>query len=333
MENLQLSVIIVSYNEGEYIKTCIDSCLSQKESDGLEILIGDDCSSDNSLSIIKDYAQKYPQIIRYFTMSRDCSEPVIGSIRASNVIKTGLEKARGKYCLVLSADDYLCDDLFFYEAVRKLESDADCPAVVAKSFKKVWSDNTERIFSMKEVSKRIYWSGMYTHVSCFVFRKALAVDNLLPRFCDDTGLQFSLMHGGKWRFLDLCPFCYRQRDGSIMYESDELELHILELMLLQDILNKEQKRMPYISGGGILSRFAVPLHYVFKNRSCLPTDKYKKYMQSCALFGNDILNDIAGYSTQPILLRLKIDLFVKISLFYSFLFKVVRKLYSFLPCK
>lgn len=56
-----ISVIIPCYNQEKYIAECLDSVLAQSFKD-FEAIVVDDGSVDNSLEIIKQYAQKYPQI-------------------------------------------------------------------------------------------------------------------------------------------------------------------------------------------------------------------------------------------------------------------------------
>ena len=56
---MKLSIIIVSYNEKEYISEAIESCMSQEGKFDYEIIIGDDGSNDGSLEIIERYQEQY----------------------------------------------------------------------------------------------------------------------------------------------------------------------------------------------------------------------------------------------------------------------------------
>lgn len=66
MKKLTVSVICTNYNKGSWIGDAIESFLSQECDFDYEILIIDDASSDISRKIIKDYAKKYPEIIRAY---------------------------------------------------------------------------------------------------------------------------------------------------------------------------------------------------------------------------------------------------------------------------
>ncbi|MBF2066780.1 MAG: glycosyltransferase [Calothrix sp. C42_A2020_038] len=91
-----VSTIIPCYNASRWIAEAIDSCLRQTYSD-IEIIIIDDGSRDNSLEIIKSYAQKNPNIIWHHI-------PHTGGNHARNV---GFSLSKGEYIQFLDADDYI----------------------------------------------------------------------------------------------------------------------------------------------------------------------------------------------------------------------------------
>lgn len=280
-----LSVIIVSYNEGKYISQAIESCLSQIGIDNYEIIIGDDGSSDNSLEIIKEYQNKYPDKIKYFVMDRDETGGVIGSIRASNVIKAGLAMAKGKYINVLSADDFFCDNQKFLKSIDLLEKDRKSKyAAVVSQYKKVWDDGNEEIILNPPMPFKLFWSNGYIHISCFVFRSDVHKKRLLlPRFCDDIGLIFSIGLLGEFYYIDDLMFAYRQRSGSIMHTVDKLELCITHMLMLQDILNVGKE---YSSS---FARMKDKVLFVLDNKQRMTDEQYKKYMCNACLYDNNIL--------------------------------------------
>ena len=57
---IKVSVCIVTYNQANFIGRAIESALNQKTNFEFEILVGDDCSTDGTQDIIKQYAQQYP---------------------------------------------------------------------------------------------------------------------------------------------------------------------------------------------------------------------------------------------------------------------------------
>lgn len=92
MRNL-ISIIIPCYNAEKWIEKCIDSALSQTYSP-IEIIVVDDGSSDNSLSIIKKYGDK----IRWASYQNG---------GASTARNRGIQLSQGDFIQFIDADDYI----------------------------------------------------------------------------------------------------------------------------------------------------------------------------------------------------------------------------------
>jgi glycosyltransferase involved in cell wall biosynthesis len=103
------SIIITTYNYGKYIRESVESALNQDFSDKYEIIVVDDCSSDDTSLILDDYD----------SLIRINNEKNL-SIEVS--INKGIRKASGKYIVRLDADDYLEYD-FLTEVSRNIESE------------------------------------------------------------------------------------------------------------------------------------------------------------------------------------------------------------------
>jgi GT2 family glycosyltransferase len=92
----RISVVISSYNFARYLPACIDSVLAQTLRP-LEIIISDDCSTDNSWAIISEYSQKYPQLIRAYRQRENMGPPRHGNF--------GKQQARGDLIAWMDGDD------------------------------------------------------------------------------------------------------------------------------------------------------------------------------------------------------------------------------------
>lgn len=95
-----ISIIIPVYNVEDYIARCLDSCVHQTFGD-IEIVVVDDCGSDNSMSIVQQYAR---QDLRISTIYHSKN---LGTFHAR---KTGILNARGQYCMFADPDDYFTLD-------------------------------------------------------------------------------------------------------------------------------------------------------------------------------------------------------------------------------
>lgn len=95
MENNTVSIIMAAYNAEKYITSSIECVLAQTWSNW-ELLIINDCSSDNTLSIITDYSSK-DERIKFFNMENNS-----GPAACRNL---GFREAAGKYITILDSDD------------------------------------------------------------------------------------------------------------------------------------------------------------------------------------------------------------------------------------
>lgn len=305
---MKLSFIIVSYNEAEYLEQAIKSCMNQKLDD-FEIVIGDDGSNDGSIELIKQYAEKYPEIVRYSVSDRTgivSTKDIIASLRVSDVITRSLEMAKGNYCVILSGDDYFYEGRFFHNAISFLDSNPDYVTYVG-GYEKVWEDRPS-IPDYITYPRKIYWARKYVHLSTFVFRKSVFEQGaFLQRFCDDTGLQYSLAFSGKWKYEHTIMFAYRQRSGSIMHRNSQIENHIVELMIFQDVLCKG-KLYPQS-----LAKFQYSLKVIFENRKELSDEKYSKYLKNCQKYEHNIVQKICEFDHSTKLTKVKFVLMMKIS--------------------
>lgn len=96
-----VSVCVTTYNHGRYIRDCLDGILMQKVDFKYEIIICDDCSTDDTQQIILQYADIYPEIIR----------PILGKTNIyskgrNREIEQFLPLSRGKYITACEGDDY-----------------------------------------------------------------------------------------------------------------------------------------------------------------------------------------------------------------------------------
>lgn len=102
MQQKNISVIIPIYNSEKFIDRCIKSILNQNYKD-IEIICVDDCSTDNSLNILKAYQKQYNEIIILSTKKRS------GAGISRNL---GLTIACGEYIHFVDIDDFLIPNIY-----------------------------------------------------------------------------------------------------------------------------------------------------------------------------------------------------------------------------
>lgn len=96
-EQIDVSVVIITYNHEKYIERAINSVLMQECNANIEILIGDDCSTDTTSQKIRDLAEGHENI-KFFIREKN--------LKASSNLFELFQRAQGKYIATLEGDDY-----------------------------------------------------------------------------------------------------------------------------------------------------------------------------------------------------------------------------------
>lgn len=122
---LLVSVALITYNHGPYIAKALDSILEQECDFDVEVVVGDDCSSDATRAIVEVYMRRYPGRIRLLDRDKN-----IGSQR--NVAET-MKACRGEYVAYLDGDDYWTHPRKLQRQYQALRDNPDAPLVFHSS--------------------------------------------------------------------------------------------------------------------------------------------------------------------------------------------------------
>lgn len=112
-----VSICMLTYNHEKYIKKAIDSILMQKVNFEYEIIIGEDCSPDNTREILVEYKEKYPD--KFILVLRNEN---IGATNNAYDIK---RLTRGKYVATLEGDDFWNYEYKLQKQIDFLENHSD----------------------------------------------------------------------------------------------------------------------------------------------------------------------------------------------------------------
>ena len=115
---MKLSVIVPVYNMAaeNKLQFCLDSLVNQTISD-YEIIAVDDASTDNSLEILREYAQKYPEKVK--VLAHEVNK------RQGGAKNTGLKAAAGEWVGFIDSDDWVTPDYYEKLLGRAEETGAD----------------------------------------------------------------------------------------------------------------------------------------------------------------------------------------------------------------
>ena len=113
---MKVSVAIITYNQKKFIAQAIESALAQQTDFDIEILVGDDCSTDGTQEIIKAYQAQHPDKVRAVLHSKN-----LGQNGLFNTIET-LKLAKGTYIAPMDGDDFWTDSLKLQKQVDFMDS-------------------------------------------------------------------------------------------------------------------------------------------------------------------------------------------------------------------
>lgn len=155
MTDPKLSVIVITYNHEKYIRKALDSVLSQKTDFPFEVIIGDDCSPDDTKNIVKEYKKAYPDQVRLVHREKNTGRPTL------NVYETTM-KCRGEYIAYLEGDDYWLDENKLQKQVDFL--DAHPEYIACTHSHKMIDDDSNDITDPEilSISDLYNWSGKFT---------------------------------------------------------------------------------------------------------------------------------------------------------------------------
>lgn len=240
MKDPKLSVILITYNHEKYIRRALDSVLSQETDFPFEVVIGDDCSPDDTKNIIKEYRNNYPEQIRLVHREKNTGRPTL------NVYETTM-KCRGEYLAYLEGDDYWTDTKKLQKQVDFLESHPEY--IACTHAHRMIDDNNEYItdpetlkisdmykwsgkFTMEDFKTSGCWPGHYaTVVSKNIYKNAKHDYTILYKahdFVDDGQiLLFLLMEGDIFRLDDeMSVWRYVKKSGGNSWTSRSMKRNI-----------------------------------------------------------------------------------------------------------
>lgn len=115
---VKLSVWMITYNHEKFIAQAIESVLMQETDFDYELVIGEDCSTDNTRPIVQDYGRKYPERIRLLLHEKN-----LGGRQNGRLTR---EACQGEYIAILEGDDYWTDPHKLQKQVDYMDAHPEC---------------------------------------------------------------------------------------------------------------------------------------------------------------------------------------------------------------
>lgn len=223
-----VSIQCLVYNHEPYLRKCLDGFVMQKTNFKFEAIVHDDCSTDKSCAIIREYAEKYPDIIKPIYEKENQYSKHDGSLNRI------MDNASiGKYVAICEGDDYWIDPLKLQKQVDFLESHPDFDMVRTDS-NVYYQDTNITINSV--FGKKLFPNCEDTFVDYVVrpawlatcswlIRSPLGDYDNLPNDCfkGDLALMIYIAKRSKVKYLPEVTSVYRVLKNSASHFSDSAD--------------------------------------------------------------------------------------------------------------
>ncbi|MBO5836929.1 MAG: glycosyltransferase [Oscillospiraceae bacterium] len=229
---VMVSVAMMAYNHEKYIRKALDGVLSQKCNFKYQIVVHDDASPDHTADIIREYAEKYPDIIiPIYQTENQYSQKV-------NIRTFMDEKLTGKYLAFCECDDYWCDENKLQKQVDFLEAHPDFVAVghnvkfideAGNDYQgvvpKAWTQMKSHVFTLREANNYQMWGQLasrlvvnYNRIPEFREKYYVCRDKCRHANGDTSDSLFYFLQSKVYVMADVMS-CYRKTTSGTSYSA------------------------------------------------------------------------------------------------------------------
>ncbi len=244
-----VSVLITTYNQEEYIAQTLDGVLMQQVRFDYEIVIGEDCSTDGTRAICRNYAARHPH--RIVLLENNPNKGLLHNYFDS------LLRCRGRYIADCAGDDYWIDPKKLQDQVELLEGDRAISLVhtnwkiynqqtgkvtdnvrgLQGEFYNTIDEGDEAILSLlnqRQAPLVFLSSSCYRREPILAFyHQHTALFRSRRFYCEDLQLVFAALKVGKLYYLDRETTIYRVDEASVSNTKVERKKYRFELSMLE----------------------------------------------------------------------------------------------------
>ena len=233
---MKVSVWMSAYNHGKYISRCLDSVLMQKTDFDFEIVIGEDCSADDTREIVKDYADRFPDKVKPFFPEKN-----IGMMQMD--VAT-FSRCRGEYLALLNGDDEWTDENKLQIQADLLDSESDASMCYHRSFVidemsgQEWETEFTGIGNELPVEKLFHGFNPIMTASVMCRNPGKLPDWYEDVPYGDMPLYLMLSEKGKIRYIDRTMCLYRIH-ASGNWQGDTLKSNLIKDLKYYNLIDEK----------------------------------------------------------------------------------------------
>lgn len=242
--NIKVSISCLAYNHSDYIRKCLESFLMQKTNFSFEVIIHDDASTDNTASIIKEYEDKFPKIIKpIYQKENQYSKGV------KPTAKFNFPRCKGKYIALCEGDDYWTDPLKLQKQVDFLENNTSYGGVANNSLV-LYDNGKTSLFGRKKsrtiTEKEIIRCRQFATAS-ILFKNNLEIPKEFSQLIvGDTPLMLLIAKKAPIYYENIVTSVYRRGGQGITsnFKNPEIKIKLIEYNLyLNEFTNNKYSKL------------------------------------------------------------------------------------------
>lgn len=247
-QEILVAINCLTYNHEPYIRQCLEGFVTQKTKFRFVAIVHDDASTDNTAKIVREYADKYPDIIKPIFETVNQYSKKDGSL--DRIIKQAINETNCKYIAVCEGDDYWTDPFKLQKQIDFLENNPEYTMCFHNAIehyeKNIGGENIkDKIFS--RISDKDYTgTSLLRHwivpTASIVYRKSILDTDIYKRsianknfIYGDILLILSCAERGKVRGISDIMSVYRRHEGGVTIINehtditDNLVIHYLDI--------------------------------------------------------------------------------------------------------
>ncbi len=223
-EPILVAIHCLVYNHEPYLRDCFEGFVMQKTNFRFVAIVHDDCSTDHSAAIIREYEAKYPDIFRPIYETENQWSKHDGSL--TRIMNEAIDATGAKYIAFCEGDDYWIDPYKLQKQVDFMETHPKCSVTfhrydILRQEEQIWRHDRcdvyikpEQDFVKLTISK--YFANWVTQPCTMMYRNGtyLGTDKSYHEY-KDQHMIFHLLNEGDGYMLNFNGAVYREHQGGI----------------------------------------------------------------------------------------------------------------------
>ena len=230
---MKISIVMTAYNMEQYIEEAMRSCLNQTYKD-IELIVIEDCSTDNTLSIIEKVAEEDSRvvIIKHET-----------NLGAGMGRRDGINAATGEYFITIDADDWIDEDFIEALAIKAENTGADIVSggITVERGNGYWEKTCYGDITTTGIDKvKKFWGEKIVFMNNKIIRTSFRdkIQYCKRRFIEDTPTIIPMLYlANQVDYVSNTGYHYRMQDNSLTHQADAFKYALYRALCCMDLID------------------------------------------------------------------------------------------------